>query len=190
MPELTIRLLVFLICVGAFTLIAAVWDSRYRRIPNKFTLPMFLLGLVFQVVANGWSGTPAEAVAGAGLKSALLAFLVGFGTLFLLWMIGGGGGGDVKLMGALSVWLGFRLTLHVLAVATAVVFVSTFGVIMWSMLTSGAKKTKSKYVGTGKSGSAKPEPETVQTKQGRRIMAFALPVAVATWAMIIWNLKP
>ena len=82
----------------AFTAVAAGWDLREKRIPNKLTLPVFFAGWIYQAVYHGWGG----------LADAGLGFLVGFGVLFVLWFIGGGGGGDVKLMGALSVWMGFR----------------------------------------------------------------------------------
>lgn len=184
MPEMTLELIVFLLAVGGFTLAAAFTDLRYRRIPNKMTMPMFLAGLVFQIAFNGWSGD--GTLAGAGLKSALLAFLIGFGTLFVLWMIGGGGGGDVKLMGALSVWLGFGLTLRVLIVSTAVVLFATMAVMVWSVFILGPRKAKSKYLATGKD---KPKVETVAQKQQRRIMAYAIPVALATWSVILWGLS-
>jgi len=189
MPELTLQLIVFLVAVGGFTLTAAFWDTRFRRIPNKFTVPMFFAGLIFQLAFNGWTGD--GSIAGAGLKSSLLAFLAGFGTLFVLWMIGGGGGGDVKLMGALSVWLGFPLTVKVLAFSTAVVLLSTVGVVIWSVVFHGAKKAKRKYLATGKTEEtkAKPKTETVEQKQQRRIMAYAIPVALATWSVVLWGLQ-
>lgn len=185
MPDMSLQLIVFLLAVGGFTLAAAVTDSRFRRIPNKLTMPMFLCGLVFQIGFNGWSGD--GSLGGAGLQSALLAFLVGFGTLFLLWMIGGGGGGDVKLMGALSVWLGFSLTLRVLIVSTLVVMCATMALMIWSVFILGPRKAKSKYLATGKD---QPQgKETITQKQQRRIMAYAIPVAVATWSVILWGLK-
>ncbi len=187
MPEMSFQLIVFLLAVGGFTLAAAISDSRFRRIPNKMTLPMFLAGLVFQIAFNGWSG--ASTLAEAGLRSGLLAFLVGFGTLFVLWIIGGGGGGDVKLMGALSVWLGFDLTLKVLIVSTLVVLFSTMGVMIWGILRHGPKKLKGKYLGTGKDEKVSKNPETVEQKQQRRIMAYAVPVAVATWSVVLWGLR-
>ncbi|MCA9079524.1 MAG: prepilin peptidase [Planctomycetaceae bacterium] len=98
--ELHPATLVLILAAGIFTAAAAVWDTRTRRIPNFLTLPMFGLGWVFQIVMSvlyGWEH----------LASGFLGFAVGFGILFLLWFVGSGGAGDVKLMGALSVWLGF-----------------------------------------------------------------------------------
>lgn len=180
MPEITVQLVVFVVCVGLFTAVAAVMDIRTRRIPNKLTVPVFGLGLVYQLAFNHLPG----------LADAGLAFLLGFGLLFVLWMIGGGGGGDVKLMGALSVWLGFRLTLLVLVSSTVFVILATAAAVLWELLTRGLKRTKRKFLATGKQVSKKKRAvkETVDQKGKRRVMAYALPVAVATWCVVIYKL--
>ncbi|MEZ6053933.1 MAG: A24 family peptidase [Planctomycetaceae bacterium] len=168
------------IVVGAFTAAAAFWDWRHWRIPNKLTLPTFALGWVYQAVFNGWSG----------LGDAALGFLCGFGVLFILWMVGGGGGGDVKLMGALSVWLGYRHTLMVLIVSTLMVIVGTGAIMLWSVLTQGFKKTQDRYLATGKTEKGEPvRKETVKDRQTRRVMGYAVPVAVATWLVMLFNLS-
>lgn len=180
--ELSARLIVFLVGVGVYTLAAAFTDLRSRRIPNQLTVSAFALGLVYQLVFNGL----------AGLGDAMLGFLIGFGLLFVLWMVGGGGGGDVKLMGGLSVWLGFRLTLYVLVASTLAVIFGTAGVLLWSVLTKGARKTKNDLLATGKddgkSKKRKRKAETVAERQQRRVMAFAIPVAIATWFVVAWQL--
>lgn len=184
MPPISFQLLVFLLGVCGLTTAAAVWDLRERRIPNKLTIPAFVAGLVYQAVFNGF-GRP-------GLADAGLGFLLGFGTLFVLWLIGGGGGGDVKLMGALSVWLGFRLTLLVMICSVMCVLVGTLLVMVGSVITRGAYATKRKYTATGKGyGTGKgrrKKTETVAERQKRRIMAYALPVALSTWVVVFWKL--
>ncbi len=176
MPELDLRLITFLLFVGAFTIAAAVSDMRTRRIPNKMTVSMLAAGVLYRIAFFD----------PAGFGDGMLAFLLGFGTLFLLWMIGSGGGGDVKLMGSLSVWLGFQMTLWVLMGSVLVVIAGTGAIMGWSILSKGTRKTKKLYLGTGKNdGKKKPKAETVEQKQGRRVMAFAGPVAIATWAAVI-----
>ena len=39
-------------------------------------------------------------------------FGIGFGVLFVLWLMGAGGGGDVKLIGRAGAWLGAQLTVY------------------------------------------------------------------------------
>jgi prepilin peptidase CpaA len=151
------------LCMVAFTFAAAVWDLRERRIPNALTLPVFAAGWVFQAVCHGWPG----------LADGALGF------------VAGGGGGDVKLMGALSVWLGYRLTLLVLIVSTVAVVVITIGVVMWQAASRGPRKMKEQYLATGK-GTGRPE--TVRQRQERRIVAYAVPVAVATWLVLAWKI--
>src|SRR5690606_22927461 len=112
---------------------------------------------------------------------------------FLLWIVGGGGGGDVKLMGALSVWLGFRLTLLVMIASTALVLIITAGVMVWSVLAHGLKASRKKYLATGQLSErdvqqGKQIQENAVHKQGRRLLPFAVPVALATWLVIGWKL--
>lgn len=177
----TIHAIVFLIGIVALTGVAAWTDTWTRRIPNWLTLPMFALGWVYQGIFFG----------GEGLLHGLQGFALGFGTFFVLWLIGGGGGGDVKLMGALSVWLGFKYTLYVMVLSTVFVVLGTAAVMIYEALTRGVRQTQKKYLATGKTdANGKPvfNKETIEQKQGRRIMAYALPVALATWLMMLANL--
>lgn len=153
-----------------FTTVAAGWDLHERRIPNRLTLPVFFAGWIYQIAFHGW----------AGLADAAAGFAVGFGILFVLWYIGGGGGGDVKLMGALSVWMGFNLTLLVLVVSTFAVVMITMGIIAMQIARGGVRRTREKLV-------ARKTGETVQQKQGRRILPYAVPVAAATWFVLAWQ---
>lgn len=169
MPDLSAAQLVFLIAILLFTLAAAISDIRTRKIPNKMTVPMCLAGLVYQVGFFQING----------LWTALIGFAAGFGILFVLWMIGTAGGGDVKLMGALGPWMGGILTLKVLFCALIFVTVGTIGVVLYSALSKGVRRTKTQYL------KKKATAETSGERQKRRIMAFAAPVALATWCVVI-----
>lgn len=180
MPLLSVGSIVLILVASLFTAAAAVWDMRQRRIPNALTVPVFLAGWVYQGVFHQW----------AGLADAGLGFALGFGTLFILWVTGGGGGGDVKLMGALSVWLGFHLTLLVVIVSTVLVLVFTLSMIVWGVVSGGGRQAARQVVAGGKESAAgnTKKAETVEQRQERRIMAYALPVAVATWVVLVWKL--
>lgn len=187
MLGINLQLVLFAICVGGFTLAAAITDARTRRIPNKLTLPMFLLGLIYQLAFNGWSGSPEFGIGEAGLANALLGFALGFGTLFVLWLVGGGGGGDVKLMGALSIWLGFQLTLLVMIVSTLFVVLGAAGIVLWSLI-AGAM-SGNRLAGETKDDSADaPVTDSEAPRKQRPVMAYALPVALATWLVAIWKM--
>lgn len=175
MHELSPGSILLVVVVSLFTAAAAVWDHRYRRIPNSLTMPVFLAGWVYQASFHGWSG----------LGQGALGFALGFGMLFILWLIGGGGGGDVKMMGALSVWLGFHLTLLVVILSTALVVAGTFAAILLGLLRGGLKREIEQRVAAGQLRSAG---AAAQALPQRRIMAYAIPVFVATWVVLIWKL--
>lgn len=176
MADLSTSSLVLACAMAVFTLVAAFWDQRFMKIPNKLTLPVFALGWIYQGVFHGFPG----------VLNGLGGFVVGFGILFLLWMVGGGGGGDVKLIGALSVWMGYRMTLAVIAISVVLVVVLTMAVVLYGVMKRGMRKTKDEYLATGK---GKPTlKESIEKKQGRRVMAFALPVCIATWIVLAWFL--
>lgn len=85
-------------------MIAAVFDVRERRIPNKLTYPAFLLGLVLQGAINGWKG----------LLSALLGALLFGGLFFVFYIVKAMGAGDVKLAAALGCLAGGTASLNLM----------------------------------------------------------------------------
>jgi prepilin peptidase CpaA len=97
------------VTVVLIALIACAFDLRTRRIPNVLTLGAALAGFAVHTVFAGADG--ALTAAGGWLAGTLL-FLPFF-------MVGGMGGGDVKLLAALGAWLGPRETLW-LAVYTGI----------------------------------------------------------------------
>ena len=184
MPEMSLQLVVYLVCVGAFTLSTAICDIRIKKIPNKITLPIFGAGLLYQALFNQLG----EGIGKPGLIDAAAAFATGFGMMWVLWMIGGGGG-DVKLMGALSVWIGFKPTCMVLVLSTIFVILGTVGVMLFSVLTHGLFRTKEVYLASGQSPNGlPPAAETAVQRQTRRVMGYAPPVALATWVIVLWKL--
>ncbi len=172
MSDLTTAQIVLLLCVGGFTLAAAVCDLRSRKIPNKMTAPMCVAGIVYQVAFFQLDG----------LWSSLLGFAAGFGILFVLWMIATAGGGDVKLMAALGTWLGWLTTLKVLFCSLIFVTTGTIGIVLVGILSQGFRRTKNQYSRTKDQRNGKAE--TTAQRQKRRVMAFAVPVALATWCIL------
>jgi len=77
----------------------AAVDLHTRRVPNRLTLGAALLGLAAAILGLG-AMSPA---------SALLGFVVGLVLMLPGHLFGGTGGGDVKLMAALGMWLGAPL---------------------------------------------------------------------------------
>ena len=80
-------------------IIAAIYDLRYRRIPNWLTLSGVVAGLAMNAVLDPiWPGI-AFSLKGLG---------IGFGVYFLLYAIRAMGAGDVKLMAAVGAVVGWQ----------------------------------------------------------------------------------
>jgi len=184
--------LIHIVAVVGFTLVAAICDYRTKRLPNKLTVSCFVAALVFQItagaIAGGWSG------AGTGLLTALGGFGVGFGILLVLWLIGGGGAGDVKLMGALGAWFGPQQTLILFLVSTVFVLILSVGVLAWQIVQTGMFNMKRRYMSTQNEADAKRrglsrEAAAEQHKLRRRLMPYGVPVALASWMLLVWSLR-
>jgi prepilin peptidase CpaA len=80
------------ILLGVLVAIAAIFDIRYRRIPNWLVLTGAVVGLAWNTYSSGWSGL-ARAAEGLGL---------GFILYFPLYLIRARGAGDVKLLAAVG----------------------------------------------------------------------------------------
>ena len=179
------EVMIFLTCVGLLTAAAAAFDFRIKKIPNKLTLPIFVAGLIYKTWFFGWGGK----ILVPGLVDSLAAFVCGFGLFYVMWMTGSGGGGDAKLMGALSVWIGFKLTWYVMVVSTIFVILGTIVVMTWQVLTHGLFRTKETYLTTDKTPKGQsPVAETAGQRQSRRVMGYAPPVALATWLIVLFKL--
>lgn len=89
--------------------VAAALDLGTRRIPNALTVG----GLMVALGLRCFSGVPA-------VTEGLLGALIAFGVSFPLFLLGGMGGGDVKLLSAVGAFLGpHRLWIALLAMALA-----------------------------------------------------------------------
>src|SRR5580704_17437778 len=76
--------------------IAAVYDIRFRRIPNWLVLTGLLAGVVLNTLLLEWSG----------VRASLLGISLAFLIYFPLYLLRGMGAGDVKLMAAIGAIVG------------------------------------------------------------------------------------
>ena len=89
--------------------IAAAIDLRTRRVPNVLTAAAALIGLA--MAAGG--------VGRVGVAMAIAGCLLGAGVMLPGYLLGGTGGGDLKLLAAIGTMLGPGATLRAF-VATAI----------------------------------------------------------------------
>lgn len=93
-----IMIQISMVFVIAFT--AAVSDYRSFKIPNRLTFTAMAIGLAWHVFSPY----------GHGLTTAMAGIGIGFLSLMPFFLMGGMGGGDVKLMMAIGAVLGAPLT--------------------------------------------------------------------------------
>jgi prepilin peptidase CpaA len=105
--------------------------------------------------------------------------------------MGGGGGGDVKLMGAVGVWLGAWYTLIVFLLSAAFAAVFSIAVLAAGFMQHGLSYVKRRHLAKPeealkKKKAAPDSPDLVRRKTNRRILPYALPVACSTWLVFLW----
>ena len=86
-----------IVAIGLIAFIAIYTDIIYRKIFNYLTIPSIIIGFMLAV----WSGESSV------IFSSLVGFLVGLLILMPLFMLGGMGGGDVKLLAAFGALGGY-----------------------------------------------------------------------------------
>jgi len=109
------------ILAAAFALTAGITDFRYRKIPNWLTYPAIPIALLLHWIIAG--GHPALlSLAGAA---------VGLGVLLPFVLLGGLGGGDWKLMGALGAFLEPRRLVPVLILTLMINGIMALTLVLW-----------------------------------------------------------
>jgi prepilin peptidase CpaA len=146
--------------------IAVGWDLKTRRIPNLLTFGSALAA----ILAHGYQ----EGLTGAGWSAA--GWLVGVVFFLPIFVLGGMGAGDVKLLGALGAWLGPAATVWV------ALFSLISGGVMGLIVAIGHGYLTQAFANITwmfqfwRSEGPKPVPEvTLATHKGPRL-AYAVPV--------------
>jgi len=116
-------------------LIAAVTDWRTQKIPNWLTAPAILGGFAFWLIAGFVDGGLESGMAALGRS--LLAFAAGLLPMWIILTLGGFGGGDVKLMGALG-----ALSANVLFVLYAAFYSLIAAALMGLIVMVSLKRTR------------------------------------------------
>lgn len=102
---------------------AVIEDLGWRRISNWTSGGALLSGLILHGIEKGWTGA----------LHALLGSAIGFGVFLIFYLLGGMGGGDVKLMAGFGALLGDKqiLPAALLAAASGGLIALGFLAIRW-----------------------------------------------------------
>lgn len=82
--------------------ISLITDLRKRKILNIVTFPAILTGFLYYTLISGFDG----------FLYSVQGCLVGLGVLFIPYLFGGMGAGDVKLMAAIGALMGVSFVLY------------------------------------------------------------------------------
>jgi prepilin peptidase CpaA len=105
-------LVIALIGIAFFT------DIRQRIIPNWLTLSAVLCGILFHIMADGMNG----------LLFSAWGLFCGFGILFILYLFGALGAGDVKLFAAIGALAGVEFVMN--SIIYAMIYAGLIGFII------------------------------------------------------------
>ena len=149
--------------LAVVVLIAAYYDIRWRRIPNNLTYPTIIAGLGLQTISSGFNG----------LSSALLGLLLGGGVFLIVYLIGGMGAGDVKLIGGVGSFLGSH------AIIPAIIYTVFVGGIM-AIIVLIHNRVKRARSASARSGTNSESPQKMKSS-----LPYGVAIAVGTLITLI-----
>jgi len=152
---------IVLAIIAAYTVCACFTDIKFGKLPNWLTVPTFVAGVLFYGITDG----------GSGLLFSLGGFAMGFGILFLLMAIGGGAAGDVKFMGAMGAWVGWRAMLYIFVGSGMIALAVLIGMMIWRTATNRTDQNDTT------DGS---EPRSLKN-HGLR---YAVPASISAWLVL------
>lgn len=109
-------------------------DIEHKIIPNKIILTGLIVGAIFRVLMFNY-----------GVWDYVIGFVLGGGVLLLISLLSGGGmgGGDIKLMAMIGLFIGWKLTLLTLFIA------ALLGAVGGIILIALKIKTRKDYIPFG-----------------------------------------
>jgi prepilin peptidase CpaA len=163
-------------------LVAAVTDVWKFKVHNVLTLPLLLSGLLYHAWIDGLPGL------GVSALGAVFGFLV----LFLFYLLGGIGGGDVKLMAAVGAWLGLPLTIYVFLISSlaagvyAVWLIITHG--LWRRTWVNVQIAWYRFTAITRQfgGEDRVEAAVNSAERRKNCIPFAAMMAIGLFATLVW----
>ncbi len=155
--------------------VAVCTDIMWRRIPNGLTLPFAVAGFAFNLLTGG----PLE-----GLWHTCAGLVLGLVLPGVLFMLGGMGGGDVKLLAAIGAWAGPSRFLNIFVCAAL-----AGGVVSLFMLVRSGGLRTLKHIGTDAMLFCLSRAK-VEARTDIRTIPYSVPVALGTVVGLYWRCLP
>jgi prepilin peptidase CpaA len=171
---------IMIVLLAAF--VAAVTDIWKFKVYNALTVPLLVSGLLY----HGFQGD---------LTHSLVGILFGFAALITLYLVGGMGAGDVKLMAAVGAWLGWPLTFYVFIASSlaagiySLLLVVLTGKVGETVVNLHIVWLRLSSIGRYLAADDRVEKEVLRSDRRRRIIPFAAMVAIGIVATLLWFRK-
>jgi prepilin peptidase CpaA len=157
-----------------FGALACVFDVRARRIPNVLTFGGAAVALAYAVASHGLSG----------LLTSLEGWSVGLAIFLPMFLLGGMGAGDVKLLACLGAWVGPLGAFWMAIYAMVAGGVMAVGVALATGYTRQALSNLWRLLNFWRVVGIRPLPDlTLTTARGPRL-PYAIPIAAGAVAAI------
>ena len=145
-------------------------DLRRRQIANWIPCSAFAAGVVLQSVRHGLHGTGA----------ALLGMLVGASVFLIFYLLGGMGGGDVKLMAGFGALLGAKQLLRAALWTAGCGGLMALGVIAARAIARACRD----HSGERAAGIGQPDPKSPAGPKAESI-PYAPAIAAGVWLSLV-----
>ncbi|MEM1445945.1 MAG: prepilin peptidase [Planctomycetota bacterium] len=171
----------------AVCILAAAFDIRTGRIPNRLTYVAALTAVVFWAAAvslESWLDSVPSAVVldgfFVGFRMSLFSLLAAFIPGMIVVLLGGLGGGDMKLLAACGAWLASPMAVLDMAVVALVAAAAMAIVIMIKRRI--VKRTLAGVMGIGLLVASRVKPDLAEAPSGGGGATVPFAVAVAIGA--------
>jgi prepilin peptidase CpaA len=162
----------------ACLILAAAIDIRTRRIPNWLTVGLILTGFARAFVLWG----------GAGCAHSFFGLLAGAGPGLVLFALGALGGGDVKLLAGIGVWVGAPAALAIFALQCVIgAGLVVIQAVRQRRLVSLIRNTSLLAYDISHKGLAASAPTLASPRSSSidQPLPFAVPAALATFVVLL-----
>lgn len=148
---------------------AGLFDVHTSKVPNALTYPAVVAGLALSPLDGGWPG----------VGRSVLGLVVGFAPFFVLYLRGGMGGGDVKLMAAVGAIKGFPFIVNAMIASILVGGFFAIALAIWERQVLNALR----FVGISVARIFYPALEPIRLEVKRPI-PFAAAICLGTFLVL------